>query len=646
VARAETEPKDTGEVEEVPGEFGQGVLPIYRRHGELIRFVPVLALILFIVWFGQSQADSRKWLDIGTEAMYLAIAAAGINILLGYTGLLSLGHAAFFVSGGYAGAILSPALGLPPWTGFALAFLGSAALGAVLALMCCHLRGFYLTVVTFGFGALVPAIVVVAKKQLGGPAGRAVDHFVDTSKVPGAGHGPFSLQLGLFYLSAFFLLVTLFLCWNLVRSRWGRAYMAIRESEVAARVSGVNAYRYKVSSFALSAGFVGVAGWLGAQRFVLVSSQVATPDQSFRYVIMVVVGGMGTLAGPILGAFGFSLGFGITWVQNTFRDYQGLLYGTLGLIAVASAPEGTVGNLRRYVRAYNLRRAKRGAAARSVPPPDVAPELRRPAVRERESSGAGNGEVLHVTGLTKRFGGVAALSDVDLVVRRGTVHALIGPNGSGKTTFINVVTGLYKPTAGRVELDGSSLEGLAPAARSRRGLARTFQNLQVWRRMTVLENVMVGAHTRDRVGLVQSLLRTPKSRRVERRLRERAWGLLHFVGLAERGRDLAGTLAFADMRRLEIARALASDPELLLLDEPAAGMQVSEIHDLADLIRQVRDAGVTVLLIEHHMDLVMGLSDTVSVLDYGQKIAEGPPAEVRADSRVVAAYLGEPAEGR
>jgi len=639
MARAETEPQDTGEIEEVPGEVGQGVLPIYRRRGDLIRFVPVLALILFILWFGSSQADSRKWIDIGTEAMYLAIAAAGVNILLGYTGLLSLGHAAFFVAGGYAGAILSPALGLPPWTGFVLAFVGSAALGAVLALMCCHLRGFYLTVVTFGFGALVPAIVVVAKDQLGGPAGRSVDHFVDTSKIPGA-HGPFSLQLGLFYLSAFFLLITLFLCWNLVRSRWGRAYMAIRESEVAARVSGINAYRYKVSSFALSAGFVGVAGWLGAQRFVLVSSQVATPDQSFRYVIMVVVGGMGTLAGPILGAFGFSLGFGITWVQNTFRDYQGLLYGTLGLIAVATAPEGTVGNLRRYARAYQLRRAKRGVAARRVPPPDVAPELMRPAVREHDGSES-NDDVLRVEGLTKRFGGVAALSDVDLVVKRGSVHALIGPNGSGKTTFINVVTGLYKPTAGRIDLDGSSLEGLTPAARSGRGLARTFQNLQLWRRMTVLDNVMVGAHGRNRVGLLQSLLRTPKSIRVERHLRERAWGLLHFVGLADRGRDLAGTLAFADMRRLEIARALASDPELLLLDEPAAGMQVSEIHELADLIRQVRDAGVTVLLIEHHMDLVMGLSDTVSVIDYGQKIAEGPPAQVRGDSRVVAAYLGE-----
>jgi len=619
MASVEVEGQAPGALPPEPGAAGPAVAPPGRLPGgDLVRFLPIVALVLFVLAFGHAESDSRKWIDIGTEAMYLAVAAVGVNVLLGYTGLLSLGHAAFFVAGGYAGAILSPALGIPPWAGFLFAFFGSAVLGAVLALMCCHLRGFYLTVVPFGFGALIPAIVVVARNQLG--------------------HGPFSLQLGLFYVSALFLLISLYLCWNLVRSRWGRAYMAIRESEVAARASGVNAYWYKVSAFALSAGFVGVAGWLGAQRFVLVSSQVATPDQSFRYVIMVVVGGMGTIAGPVLGAFGFSFGFGITWVQNTFRDYQGLLYGVLGLIAISAAPEGAVGNFRRYLRAWSRHRARQERLPRPAAPPDVPADLRRPAVR---TTSAGNGTVLQVRGLTKRFGGVAALSAVDLAVERGTVHALIGPNGSGKTTFIDVVTGIYEPDTGRVELDGASIEGLTAAGRNRRGLARTFQNLQLWRRMTVLENVMAGAHSTARVGLLRSLVRTPASRRVERRLQERAWGLLHFVGLAGRGGDLAGTLTFADQRRLEIARALASDPELLLLDEPAAGMQLSEIHALADLMREVRDAGVTVLLIEHHMDLVMGLSDVVSVLDYGEKIAEGPPEAVRADARVVAAYLGE-----
>jgi ABC-type branched-subunit amino acid transport system ATPase component len=248
--------------------------------------------------------------------------------------------------------------------------------------------------------------------------------------------------------------------------------------------------------------------------------------------------------------------------------------------------------------------------------------------------------VLEVNGLTKRFGGLTALSDVDLSVKRGTVHALIGPNGSGKSTFVNVVSGLYKPTLGRIDVNGEEMNELTPYQRNRAGVARTFQNLQVWRRMPVIDNVMVGAHSRSTVGLTRSLLGTRGSRKSEAALRERAWNLLHFVGLADKGWAVAGSLPFADQRRLELARALVNDPDLLLLDEPAAGLHPSEISDFVRLVDEVRSAGITVLLIEHHVDLVMGLSDRVSVLDYGMKIAEGTPTEVRSDDRVITAYLG------
>jgi branched-chain amino acid transport system ATP-binding protein len=251
--------------------------------------------------------------------------------------------------------------------------------------------------------------------------------------------------------------------------------------------------------------------------------------------------------------------------------------------------------------------------------------------------------LLEIAGLTQRFGGLVAIDGLTFGIERGAIAALIGPNGAGKSTVFNVVSGIYRPTAGTLTFDGAPIAGRSPDRIARAGIARTFQNIRLFRAMSALENVMTGEHARLHANLIDSLLHTPAQRREEQRVRTRAHELLRFVGLDADARSEAGALAYGAQRRLEIARALASDPQLLLLDEPAAGMNPREKDALLDLIRAIRERGVTVLLIEHDMPLVMRISERITVLDHGEKIAEGPPDAVRADQRVIDAYLGAPA---